>query len=109
MTPGSVLLKTATERKREHLSIESMSRRSNTLSLNVQHMDALVSFVLSESTLTALAQLLERKAKFISPAFEAHGIESIPPHMPPPLLLAAKAHPPCTKAADCSLVEYGTH
>ena len=86
-----------------------MSGRSNTLSLNVQHMDVLVSFVPSKAMHAALAQPLERKAKLTSTAFEAHGIESIPPHMPPPSLFAAKAHPPCTKAADCSLVEYGTH
>lgn len=85
-----------------------MSRRSNSLSLNVQHMDALVSFVLSEAMHAALAQPLEHKAKLASTAFEAQGIEGIPHHMPPPLL-AAEAHPPCTKAADCSLVEYGTH
>ncbi|KAK2523270.1 Gdnf [Columba guinea] len=74
-----------------------------------EHMDALVSFVLSEAMHAALAQPLECTAKLTSTAFEAHGIEGIPPRMPPPLLLAAGTHPPYTKAADCILVEYGTH
>ena len=72
-------------------------------------MDALVSFVPSKAMHAALAQPLEHKAKLASTAFEAHSIEGIPLHMPLPPLLAAEAHPPCTKAADCSLVEYGTH
>lgn len=109
LTLGSVLVETAMKRKRDHPSSEPMSRRSNALSLNVQHMDALVSFVLSEAMHAALAQPLECTAKLTSNALEAHGIEGIPPRMPPPLLLAAGAHPPYTKAADCILVEYGTH
>jgi len=51
---------------------------------------------------------LDHKAKLGSTAFEAHGAEGIPLRMPLPPLLAAEAHPPCTKAADGSLVE-GTH
>lgn len=72
-------------------------------------MDDVVSFVPSEAMHAALAQPLERKAKLPSTAFEAHGIEGTLPHMPPPPLLAAEAQPPCTKAADCSLLGYGTY
>lgn len=72
-------------------------------------MDALASFVPSEPVHAALAQPLEPKAKLASTAFKAEGVEGIPPHVPPPPLLTAEAHPPPTGAAGCSLVEYGTH
>lgn len=87
---------TATERKREYLSSKPEIRRSNTP--NAQHMDALVSFVLAGTMHAALPQLLEGTAKLASSAFEARGIEGIPPHMPMPPLLAAEAHPSRAKA-----------
>lgn len=96
LTGFNITLSTATERKREHLSSKPECRRSNTL--NAQHMDALVSFVLVGTMHTALPQLLERTAKLASLAFKAHRIEGIPPHMPLLLLLAAEAHPSRAKA-----------
>lgn len=60
LTGFSTALCTAAERKREHLSCEPECRRSNTL--NAQHMDALVSFVLAGIMHAALPQLLEQQS-----------------------------------------------
>lgn len=69
-------------------------------SLNAQHMDALVSFVLSGAVHAAPAQLLECKAGLtsIAMALQAHGTRSVAPWMP--LCLAAKPCPQGTKAVD---------
>lgn len=93
----------AAERKRERLSREPESRRSNTL--NAQHMGALVSFVLTGTMHAALPQLLEHTAKLTSPSFEAHSTKGIPPHVPLPPLLAAEAHPSRAKAGHIKCLE----
>lgn len=69
-------------------------------SLNAQHMDALVSFVLSGAVHAAPAQLLECKAELtsIAMALQAHGTRNIAPWMP--LCPAAK---PSTGHKGCWL------
>lgn len=95
LTGFNTALCTAAERKRARLT-ESQSAEIKLFYCTA--IDVLVSFVLAGSMHTALPQLQERTAKLASPAFEAHSIKGIPPHLPLLPLLAAGGHPSHAKA-----------